>query len=124
MLLPDMGHTHTECGGVKFFFFFITNNKHTLMYVCIHMYYICFLVYESIPLLLINATRRHDQEKVAQTTKFPSYTIALIAVALLLITVFIFVIIGRYHIFNNDLMFVCGVRTIVRNILRTTYVHK
>ncbi|CAG2248494.1 unnamed protein product [Mytilus edulis] len=51
------------------------------------------LVYESIPLLLNNATRRHDQEKVAQTTKFPSYTIALIAVALLLITVFIFVII-------------------------------
>ncbi|CAG2239457.1 unnamed protein product [Mytilus edulis] len=51
------------------------------------------LVYESIPLLLNNATRRHDQEKVAQTTIFPAYTIALIAVALLLIIVFIFVII-------------------------------
>ncbi|XP_052074864.1 uncharacterized protein LOC127712461 [Mytilus californianus] len=51
------------------------------------------LVYESIPLLLNNATRTHVPKKDSQATKFPTLKIALIAVALLLITIFIIVII-------------------------------
>ncbi|CAC5407924.1 unnamed protein product [Mytilus coruscus] len=51
------------------------------------------LAYESIPLLMNNATRIQVPKKDSQATKFPTLKIALIAVVLLLISIFLIVII-------------------------------
>ncbi|XP_076106174.1 uncharacterized protein LOC143074781 [Mytilus galloprovincialis] len=53
-------------------------------------------VYESIPLFLNNATRIHVPNKDSQTTKFPTLTVALIAAALMLLSIFIIIIAWKY----------------------------
>lgn len=69
------------------------------------MILIFFKVYKSIPLLLNNATRIHVRNKDSQTTKFPTLTIALIAVALLF-TTFITAMIGKYHISSKSVILI------------------